>query len=813
MEPSSAPLDFSFIDFALLQRAVDSIRLDPFAPAQAQDSDPFAAAFAPASNARDVPRGMPMPRDYAGNWADMSPEPSDRSERFDHSNQAHVPHSPPYAPTSPKYAPSSPVYAPSSPAPIPPVARLPARSAPDTGIPSDMDMLFQSCYGAAQQLGSMSQVELECRLGVRLPQTGDRRRRVGQVRAWEPPFVAGVTKDDFVRVLSFLRTESPRLGFEERSSVTLDELADSDRDRHRRRTWTLTAMANGSTWTPSPTGWVDKKMYADKMVNEMSRRDLPASLPYDLRMAFSTERPCGIPEGQAEIDAPLYSSRAAAWRFKNRYRFVPRDGDRVCPEQLDAPKGRLNAWAIDLTQVTHVSFGQKDIIENTSTAFEIELEFVGDAGLYGGIPRWRLECYDQFLAIIQDLITPSLRAFEGSNTIVEGLACQRLMEAEENHLRARLTRLILSSNERALEHNPYVEKGRPGQPILFPGSLPQALSRRHIGECIASVDSYSVAEKTDGQRFLLVLDRPSSVLLWNRAGAMWRVDGAQWDETHSSFGQVGQHHVFPIVLDGEMARDELTLRPVFYAFDVLYSGLASSPSLVASSYGERWQELLAVNRFLRAGAQPLGREQAPIWTCPFPVLLKEFVPLRRIQDLALRLRPAYTTGLSTVDALLPLYHYDTANGIVHATDGLVLSPNAAYYNVKFPTLKYKRPTEHSVDFEICVRDFPDRFNLYAKALNGSPTCFINDRRKMHHQDLNMLKRDVELWKRGAHTRPRYIEQVVVSLCYDPQFGRWRYIGLRPEKRYANSIMVAEDTLEKVAERIQLVDLVEFFAQP
>ena len=42
---------------------------------------------------------------------------------------------------------------------------------------------------------------------------------------------------------------------------------------------------------------------------------------------------------------------------------------------------------------------------------------------------------------------------------------------------------------------------------------------------------------------------------------------------------------------------------------------------------------------------------------------------------------------------------------------------------------------------------------------------------------------------------------VVELIYDVWSGRWRYLGMRPDKTHGNNVRVAFDTLEVIAESV------------
>nr|QYA18707.1 mRNA capping enzyme guanylyltransferase alpha subunit [Clandestinovirus] len=651
------------------------------------------------------------------------------------------------------------------------------------------DNVLLEAYGNQQYLKNKGETEVECRFGL-----------LTSSRRWTK-FEPSLLPQDYSWVIKEMQVLSDKWGWKLECAETFDEISS---DRHRKR-WILDPVTGD--WK-CKYGWIHKQTtYCADLGSETKLKALEDCV-YDVRLAVSVEKPVKMEE-QA-----LNDSKSTYFRHKVRHRFVPKttlkrshfDSMGHLVERPTAP----NAWAVECSKVTTfqlVSAGQHmDAVESVSTTYECELELCPGLPELCGIRHAREEIMNQLLYLLCDIFVPLMEGREVH--ILDDLDVRRVDAAEERRIQQTVWNAVYDKNSAGM--NPFVEHGRPGTVPVFPGVLPQALSRRHISSLLGS--AHWITEKTDGNRFLMYIDESGLVRLWERSGAIYTLQRCGWDVTNSPMWlSMIQSQSFPIVIDGEMVKDEKTRKLYYFAFDILQAGLVRVATL---PFEQRLTWLNNFYGFVQASTFSTNVPSTfPALSLPFEFRVKKYYMLRDMSTLLTHIHPSLETGLSAIDKCTDRVYRD-GTGLCLPNDGFIVISNATYYDARSPVLKWKLAHNHTVDLELDGRTFEDKFSLHCKTLDGSLTCFINDRRKMQQADYERLVREIRLFKRSKYRRGRgsyhrgdYVsESCVVEMCYNPSTSKWNYRKIRTEKRLPNSLMTIVDTMERISDAISTEEL-------
>jgi len=338
----------------------------------------------------------------------------------------------------------------------------------------------------------------------------------------------------------------------------------------------------------------------------------------------------------------------------------------------------------------------------------------------------------------------------------------------------------------------------------FPGSMPIGMCRRHLPDA-QRPEQYAVAEKSDGERRLLVVfqdgaDRKRAALVDRGAEPPKLVALARLDKL-----PVGT------VLDGEVVHNLALRVPVFLVFDVLHDGAAD---VTRRSFDARFFETLAPGGPLAAAlAVPcpsLDEEETPAEThshlfaqavaaAPDHVCLvpKRFVRPRDVARKVLaRIRTDHDAD-GQVSFGSRVFRDDAAR--CHLTDGLVFVPRPTEYRAGTDPnlLKWKWPDGLTVDLSVSGGGKGADLSPFAVADDGD-LVDCSKHVVLAPHDQARLRADVHFYADladAAADAPRSQPAALVAeLGLDPNTGLWLYHGPRPDKTAPNHFDVFVDTI-------------------
>lgn len=676
-----------------------------------------------------------------------------------------------------------------------------------------LERIFVEGYGAVKHMEdprpgipswsvSRGTMEVETRLGVRSGNYGQY-------------FDTGILEDHFE---TLLETSSSQSFWRHTIRETVDEIYEG-----KRRRWTYASPSGtvddgAKTWIADST-WIQKTMI--NQANPKTEWTDINVMTYDCRTALSLEKIVAAPF----VSSTLAETKATTLRYKRTHLFVPLNkGTQELAAPLDekyivdgqCESDTPNAWTFELSRVVTIELAYnqqktKRLIKAQSCRYEAEFELMAPLRC-AGVPAWCYQVLRQLHWLISTVVMPNVRTV--SRNVLDDLSAEKIDLNEESNLCAYFWK-TLSAKQTSL--NPFVEHGRNGKPPPFPGTLPQACSRRHVIDTLASdTDKFMVVEKTDGMRFWMILEQSGRLLIWERSGTIYRLSTAQFEVTHPVWKSMYDAHMFPMVVDGEIVSDirhSSSAGLAYYVFDALIIGgtIAANESLES-----RLESVDTFVGFLSSCINSTGN--FPRAKLPFKVFAKKYYPLSKVKELRSSIHNELKTGIHEVDDASDWVYVDGINGHIHRNDGLIfVKADIPYYDVSFPQLKWKRTSDQTVDFNYEVYSSSSRSReceFHIKTANGGMTTILNDIGKINPDDWTRLQRDIRLTQRASskrgYERDRTNTRVIVEMSYAPNLGYWVYRKLRPEKRMPNSLMTAIDTFERQAEAMHIDELVSHF---
>lgn len=302
------------------------------------------------------------------------------------------------------------------------------------------------------------------------------------------------------------------------------------------------------------------------------------------------------------------------------------------------------------------------------------------------------------------------------------------------------------------------------------GSMPITFLRHYIPRLRDGRQPYYVAEKTDGERYLLFARPGQPALLINRATDFLPIATTK----RTTF-------THPIVLDGEMVRDVRSFQPVFLVFDVL---AIKGHALLGLPFRERNKHLAN----LRFDTMRL----------PFKITLKRYHPLSKLKSGVFQCIQRHPL---TKERLFR----DTPNKLIYRTDGVIFQPNRPYrMGTDYSFFKYKYADELTVEFAMryVLRNGQRDRQRYQLCLNQRG-------QRQYYIYRTYALRDLELDERARLTHLLESKSPAIGeFCYDAKVGRWVLLAPRYDKRTPNIVDILLDTLELLTQKLtpkQLVD--------
>lgn len=332
----------------------------------------------------------------------------------------------------------------------------------------------------------------------------------------------------------------------------------------------------------------------------------------------------------------------------------------------------------------------------------------------------------------------------------------------------------------------------------FPGSMPVGMCRRHL-PLIQAPDGYAVAEKSDGERRLLVVFEHDGA---KHAGLVDRADEARL--VRLPLQSLAALDV-GCVLDGEIVHNLEHRVPVFLIFDVLHDGdfdlarsafddrffgsltrrLAPALSVPCPTLDYDTVDHSAVFRHALQAETPKPEEAPLVWLVP-----KRFSRPRDIGRHILAKIRTDDDRAGQVAYGARVFRDDAAR--CHLTDGLVFVPRAREYvpGTDPFLLKWKWPDVLTVDLEIRGAGKGGDLSPCAMGDDGdSVDCSKHVVLDPHDQA--RLRADLHFYADLANTERR---PLVAELGLEVKTGLWLYHGPRPDKKSANHFDVFISTI-------------------
>ena len=356
----------------------------------------------------------------------------------------------------------------------------------------------------------------------------------------------------------------------------------------------------------------------------------------------------------------------------------------------------------------------------------------------------------------------------------------------------------------------------PGVARRFPGSMPVGFCRRHL-KLVQRPDDYAVAEKSDGERRLLIIFETTTTNTETRRRCAALVDRSLKYRLVRLTKAALDAMPPGVVLDGEIVFNLDQRVPVFLVFDVLHDGKSevtekifdtryfgtlshlTGPlngalcALCPSTIDDEAAGNVAVFRDIVAAEREGRRNDVDTAAAADPVALKDaptvyLVPKRfaRPKDVASKVIKHIARD-NDVGGLVAYGSRVFAEGPakVHLTDGLIFVPRKAPYHLGSDAdlFKWKWPDGLTVDLQVKGGGRGGDLSLYATADDGDQVDCSKHVVLPPHDEAR-LRADVGHYDKG----------LVVELGLDPATGLWTYHGPRPDKDMGNHFDVFVSTL-------------------
>lgn len=327
---------------------------------------------------------------------------------------------------------------------------------------------------------------------------------------------------------------------------------------------------------------------------------------------------------------------------------------------------------------------------------------------------------------------------------------------------------------------------RPSLDIKSPAELYAAQVQARGGQTVGSrpvrepACSHYATWKSDGCRYLLFCARLGASFQW----PVQFMVGRGRDDVFLVNLLVPDSFYEGTIVDGELMRDNKT----FEVFDVVMS---NGSNVVRNwSFYDR-QTVLA----------HLVQDIRPCAAATFDVRLKHIVPLRSLRAFAWQHGLVH---LDNFDLAPPAGGAPREAGqLTREVDGIIIYTNDAPVGTyRDPTLKKFKPLQ-SVDYLFCLDPEEGGVRLLVKDGKGLKV---------------FAKQELEPTLRPFRKTYRYSQWVVytgsaadldrrvVECAYCPDDRLWKPLFVRPDKDSPNSVAVAMDTVESIAEGITLEEL-------
>ncbi|KAF9448015.1 mRNA guanylyltransferase [Macrolepiota fuliginosa MF-IS2] len=302
----------------------------------------------------------------------------------------------------------------------------------------------------------------------------------------------------------------------------------------------------------------------------------------------------------------------------------------------------------------------------------------------------------------------------------------------------------------------------------FPGSQPVSFAVKDLARLEAR--DFWVCEKSDGIRVLLLIDRHNTYRQLN--------------------GLYFPHHENPAkplldtLVDGELVIDvdpvtkQETLK--YLAFDCI---VVDNQNVMSRPLDKRYGRLNAW--FYKPYSQMMVDHPYMAEHQPFSVAVKQI---------------SFSYHVRAVFDGIPL--------LQHGNDGLIYTCVSTPYTPGTDNniLKWKPPSENSIDFKLVLRfpplrNDPNKPDFHAKPLFLLHAWCGDERGQSKYEQYDDMYVDDEEWERLKQSGEQ-IDDRIVEVHWDSEISRWRMMRFRSDKPNGNHISVVENIIQSIADGVE-----------
>ncbi|KAI9638508.1 putative mRNA guanylyltransferase [Dioszegia hungarica] len=314
----------------------------------------------------------------------------------------------------------------------------------------------------------------------------------------------------------------------------------------------------------------------------------------------------------------------------------------------------------------------------------------------------------------------------------------------------------------------------------FPGAQPVSFTSGSLD--LLEQKNFWVCEKSDGVRLLVFvvmngMSGAQEVWLIDRKQRYFSVQGLRFPHWERK-----DQPLTDTIFDGELVVDidsstgESTLR--FYAFDCL---VLNGDKVVSKPIQSRFGRLKSwiVEPFNRALAQyPEWRDDLP-----FEVVAKE-------QLLSYHMK-------TVLDVHVP--------ALQHGHDGLIFTCAESEYvmGTDEKILKWKPPSENSVDFKLELRFPPSSYSAHDPDYTAKPVFLLHTwlGREAYEYFDELLVEDDE-WEKMKESGEQFDDRII-EVCWNTDMGGWRMMRIRDDKPHANHKSIMQKILVSIEDGVKI----------
>ncbi|KAL1693326.1 mRNA capping enzyme, catalytic domain-containing protein [Schizophyllum commune] len=317
----------------------------------------------------------------------------------------------------------------------------------------------------------------------------------------------------------------------------------------------------------------------------------------------------------------------------------------------------------------------------------------------------------------------------------------------------------------------------------FPGSQPISFGERNLADL--ENDDFWVCEKSDGIRvLLLILTNPETqeviICLIDRHNTYRKVDGFYFPHFEKP-----EIPIRSTLLDGELVLD---VDPVTKTETLRY--LAFDCMVVDDQY--------IMNK-------PLDKRYGRLsdWFYkPYVTMLRDHPEMVNLQPFHIQVKKMHAAY-----QVSQVFDEDIPK-LQHGNDGLIYTKVEAPYtpNTDRNILKWKPPSENSIDFKLVVRFPPSPSNpglpdFFAKPVFALHAWYGDERGMSKYELYDQLYVTDEEWESLKESGVQ-VDDRIVEVHWDSELQKWRMMRFRDDKPNGNHISVVENIIRSIADGVE-----------